>query len=458
MKVQHFQGEEHMEYDVQSIFDDVKLMLKGSLSEVTFDTFFRDLKPIGVEEDILRIETDQHVAVDVVNGRFHKEVQNCLAALGFPQLDFTVVDKNSSASSGQPAEDEKKLNELVKEAGMNVKYTFKNFVSGASNRLAYASSVAVADAPGTVYNPLYIWGPPGLGKTHLMQSIGHQVLEQDPTKKVLYISSETFVNEWINAIYTKSTNEFKEKYRKIDVLLIDDIQFLSEKESTQEAFFHTFNALYESNKQICISGDRPPEEIKQLEERIRSRFKWGMTADIKPPDYETRVAILQKKAENNNIKADISVLSYIAKNISSNIRELEGALTRVQAYKNLFPDREIDLEITQEALKDYFVADEGAQITIPRIINVVCERYNLSNSDIISKKKPREISYPRQIAMYLCRKMTEEPLENIGTYFGGRDHTTVIHAIKKIGEDLEDDKNGEFHRAIEDLERRIKGE
>ena len=445
-------------YDAKSILHDVKLMLESRLSQVTYDTFFADLKALCVEDGVLIIETDQNVAREVINNRYYNDVIFCLQALGFQELSFKVVEKDSINFDDPNRAKDKEINELAKKSGLNPRYTFQNFVSGATNRLAYASAVAVADYPGNTYNPLYIWGPPGLGKTHLMQSIGHQILENDPTKKVLYISSETFMNELINAISTKSTNSFKEKYRKIDVLLIDDIQFLSGGEATQVEFFHTFNTLYEANKQIVISGDRPPEEIEQLEDRIRSRFKWGMIADIKPPDYETRVAILQKKAENNSISVDISVLAYIAKNISSNIRELEGALTRVNAYRNLYPDREIDIEMTQEALKDYFVDEEQETVTIPRIINVVCERYNLTQADMISKKKPREIAYPRQIAMYLCRKMTEEPLEEIGKYFGGRDHTTVIHGVSKIEDDLDLDKTGEFHRTVEDLIRRVKGE
>ncbi len=445
-------------YDADSIFSDVLLMLKDRLSEVTFDTFFTGLKPLCVEDGVLIIETEEAVAKEVINNRFNKDVNACLNALGFPELGFLVVEKDSFVQNDPQSIREKENEELIKRAGLNPRYTFQNFVPGPTNRLAYASSVAVAEYMGNTYNPLYIWGPSGLGKTHLMHSIGHHILDSDPSKKVLYVSSETFMNEMINAISTNTTKKFQEKYRKIDILLIDDIQFLGGKESTQEEFFHTFNTLYEAGKQIVISGDRPPEEIDKLEERIRSRFKWGMIADIKAPDFETRVAILQKKAENNNINVSIPVLSYIAKNISSNIRELEGALTRVSAYSHLYPDREIDIEMAQDALQDYFITTTDNTVTIPRIIDVVCDRYNLTQNDMLSKKKPREIAYPRQIAMYLCRVMTEEPLDSIGSYFGGRDHTTVIHAYRKINEDLEKDKSGEFHRSLEDLERRIKGE
>ena len=252
-----------------------------------------------------------------------------------------------------------------------------------------------------------------------MQSIGHHVLQNDPTKKVLYIASDTFINEMINAISSKRNEDFRQKYREIDVLLIDDIQFLGGKEGTQDEFFHTFNTLYQANKQIVISGDRPPEEIQRLEERIRSRFKWGMIADIKAPDYETRVAILQKKAEVNHINIDIPVLSYIANNVSSNIRELEGALTRVDGFSKLYPDRPIDIELAQEALKDYFGSDTQRVLTVPRIIDIVCERYHIRAEDIRSKKKPKEIAYPRQIAMYLSRKLTEERCLTLVVTLGG---------------------------------------
>lgn len=447
-----------MNYDPKLIYSDVKMLLQKRLMEVSFDTFFKDLVPLCVEDDILVLETNEPLAKDLIPKRFYNDVIQCLRELNYPTLTFKVVEANTYVKNDPNRIKEKEIQENAKKAGLNPRYTFQNFVSGANNRLAYASSVAVADYPGNTYNPLYIWGPSGLGKTHLMHSIGHHILNNDSNKKVLYISSETFTNELINSITTNTAAKFREKYRKIDVLLIDDIQFLGGKEGTQDEFFHTFNTLYESNKQIVISGDRPPEEIEKLEERIRTRFKWGMIADIKPPDYETRVAILQKKASNNNMEIDISVLSYIANNVSSNIRELEGALTRVQGYSLLYKDRPIDIEMSQEALKDYLSIDSQQEATIPRIIDIVCDRYNVLAEDMSSKKKPREIAYPRQIAMYLCRKMTEEPLASIGSYFGGRDHTTVIHAFNKITEDMKGDRGEELRRSIEDMERRIKGE
>lgn len=448
-----------MNYDPTAIYSEVKMLLQSRLSDVSFDTFFKDLKPLCIEDDILILESSLPPALtEIISNRFSNDLLQCFQELNYPKLTFKVVEADTYVKNDPRRLREKEIQENAKKAGLNPRYTFQNFVAGATNRLAYASSVAVADYPGNTYNPLYIWGPSGLGKTHLMHSIGHHILDADPNKKVLYISSETFTNELINSITTNTASRFREKYRKIDVLLIDDIQFLGGKEGTQDEFFHTFNTLYEANKQIVISGDRPPEEIEKLEERIRTRFKWGMIADIKPPDYETRVAILQKKASNNNMDIDISVLSYIANNVSSNIRELEGALTRVQGYSLLYKNRPIDVDMAQEALKDYLTVEAQQEATIPRIIDVVCEHYNITPESMRSKKKPREIAYPRQIAMYLCRTITEEPLTVIGSYFGGRDHTTVIHAYTKIADDIKGNRGEELRRTIEDLERRIKGE
>lgn len=445
-------------YDAKQIFSDLQLILKNCVTEVAYDTFFKNLSAVCVEDNILILESAEPLAKDVINRRYHDEVIQCLQALNYPELTFKVVEKDTYVENDPAREKRKAYLEVAKAAGLNPSYTFENFVSGGSNNFAYASAVAVASAPGKQWNPLYIWGPSGLGKTHLMHAIGHEVLQHDPDKKVLYVSCETFMNEMITAISTNSAFKFREKYRQIDVLLIDDIQFISDKAGTQEEFFHTFNTLYENEKQIVIAGDRKPEEIQKLEERIKTRFKWGMVTDIKAPDYETRVAILQKKATNNNIKVDISVLSYIATNIHSNIRELEGALTRVYGYSLLYKDKEIDIDMAQDALRDYFSDENAPVITIKRIIEVVSERYNITQADITSKKKPHEIAYPRQIAMYLCRELTEEPLTTIGSYFGGRDHTTVIYAYNKIKDDINQDYTRELKKSIDDIIRRIKGE
>ncbi|HCA33652.1 MAG TPA: chromosomal replication initiator protein DnaA [Lachnospiraceae bacterium] len=445
--------------DLQQIFDQMIALIKTKLTDITYNTWFKTLKPITIDNNILILESVSPIGRKIIESRYRENVLQSLKEIGHGELNFKVYDQGTYTEQAAKKLEKEELNiELAKKSGLNVKYTFDNFIQGPNNQLAFAAALAVAEMPGQAYNPLYIWGNPGLGKTHLMQAIAHHVLDTDPSKKVLYVTSETFTNELITSISHHTNEEFRRKYRDIDVLLIDDIQFLESKQGTQMEFFNTFNALYENNKQIVIAGDRRPEEIKTLEERIRSRFKSGMVADIKPPDYETRVAILQKKAENNGISIDMSVLGYIATVVSSNIRELEGALTRVQAFAKLYPNRKLDIALAQEALKDFLAGDAVTVITVPRITSVVCERYNVTVSDLQSKKKPKEIAYPRQIAMYLSRKLTEEPLDRIGSYFGGRDHTTVAYAVSKISDDLKGRDGDELRRSIEDMERRIKGE
>ncbi len=330
--------------------------------------------------------------------------------------------------------------EALQSANLNPKYTFDTFVVGANNNLAHAASLAVAESPGEIYNPLFIYGGVGLGKTHLMHSVANFIMKNNPNAKILYVTSEKFTNELIDAIRNKnniSTTEFREKYRNNDVLLIDDIQFIIGKESTQEEFFHTFNTLYESKKQIIISSDKPPKDIETLEERLRSRFEWGLTVDIQPPDYETRMAILRKKEELEGYNIDNEVIKYIASNIKSNIRELEGALTKIVAFSKLGNSKDISISMAEDALKDIISPGGTKKITPEFIIQVVAEHYNLTTSDLLSQRRSKEISYPRQVAMYLCRNMTETPLQEIGKVMGGRDHTTIIHGIEKITKDLE---------------------
>lgn len=441
-----------------ALLQELKEVLKPKLTEVTYDTWFKHLEAVTVEnEKMLICESATPLADEIIESRYHDLIEQSLRDLGY-SLSFKVYRTGTYTPQEKKAlEKELTQTELAKKANLNARYTFSNFVSGNSNNLAYAAAVAVAEMPGVTYNPLYIWGNPGLGKTHLMQAIGHHVLEIDPTKKVLYVALESFLNELISAISTKTTDAFHNKYRAIDVLLLDDIQFLQGRPTTQEEFFFTFNALYESDKQIVISSDRRPDELSELDERFRSRFKQGRIAEIVAPDYETRAAILQKKAEAYNLPFDISVFTYIANNVSSNIRELEGALTNVVAFSRLYPSRPINMDLAQEALKDYIGNNTVSFISIPRITDIVCDWFHISGEDIRSKKKPKEIAYPRQIAMYLCRKLTEEPLTNIGNFFG-RDHTTVIHACNKIQDDLDSSEGDNLRRSMEDLERRIKGE
>ena len=345
--------------------------------------------------------------------------------------------------------------QVIQNANLNPRYTFDTFVVGANNNLAHAASLAVAESPGEIYNPLFIYGGVGLGKTHLMHSIGHFILQNNPKAKILYVTSEKFTNELIDAIRNKnniSTTEFREKYRNNDVLLIDDIQFIIGKESTQEEFFHTFNALYEAKKQIIISSDKPPKEIETLEERLRSRFEWGLTVDIQSPDYETRMAILRKKEELEGYNIDNEVIKYIATHVKSNIRELEGALTKIVALSKL-NKREITTELAEEALKDLISPGGAREITPELIIQVVSDHFGITPADISSKKRNKEIVYPRQIAMYLCRTMTGTPLQGIGKYLGDRDHTTIIHGAEKITADME--KNESLRNTIEVLKKKL---
>ena len=340
----------------------------------------------------------------------------------------------------------------VMNANLNPRYTFDTFVVGSNNRFAHAASLAVAESPGTLYNPLFIYGGAGLGKTHLMQSIAHYILRNDPSVRVLYVTSETFTNDLIDSLKGKKNAEFKEKYRSIDVLMIDDIQFLIGKESTQEEFFHTFNYLYETGKQVIITSDKPPKDFTNLEERLRSRFSVGLPVDVSAPDYETRVAILHKKEETENTKISDDIINYIAENINTNIRELEGALNRITAFKRL-SNKEITLNMAEDVLRDIINNHKEVTITVPLIVEVIASHLGFEADELLSQKRNKDIAYSRQIAMYLCRQMTDLSLQQIGKELGNRDHTTVRHGIEKITEDL---KNSQFLQdTIDVLQKKI---
>ena len=359
------------------------------------------------------------------------------------KLHTTKAPKASSAPVGSD------------NSNLNPNYTFETFVVGNNNRFAQSAALAVAESPGEAYNPLYIYGGPGLGKTHLMHSIGHFILEQKPDTKVIYVTSEEFTNEVIESIRNgnaSSMTKFRDKYRKVDVLMIDDIQFIIGKESTQEEFFHTFNALQTQGKQIILTSDKPPKEMETLEERIRSRFEWGLMADIGVPDYETRMAILRKKAESDNFNINDEILNYIANNIKSNVRELEGALNKLLAYNNLV-HTEITMDIAQKELQNIITPDKPKEITPQLIIEVVSEHFQISLDQMISKNRSSDIAKPRQIAMYLCKNMTDIPLDTIGSLLGGRDHSTIIHGIKKISEEYE--TNETTKSLIETIKKKI---
>src|SRR5690625_5159403 len=354
-------------------------------------------------------------------------------------VKFEILEENIQTQEVEIKQETQSTTEEIQNM-LNPKYTFDTFVVGAANRFAHAASLAVAEAPAKSYNPLFIYGGVGLGKTHLMHAIGHYVREYHPERRVIYLSSEKFTNEFINAIMDNKAESFRNKYRSVDILLVDDIQFLAGKEQTQEEFFHTFNTLHEENKQIIISRDRPPKEIPTLEDRLRSRFEWGLITDISPPDLETRVAIPSKKAKAEGL-TDISndVMHYIANQIDTNIRELEGALVRVVAYSSLI-NEDVNLELATEALKDIIPNNQAKVISAKMIQNIVADKYDLKLNDFLSKKRTRAIAYPRQIAMYLTRELTDLSLPKIGQEFGGRDHTTVIHAHNKIIEELKTDE------------------
>ena len=337
-------------------------------------------------------------------------------------------------------------------SNVNVKHTFDNFVEGKSNQLARAAARQVADNPGGAYNPLFLYGGTGLGKTHLLHAVGNGIMARKPNAKVVYMHSERFVQDMVKALQNNAIEEFKRYYRSVDALLIDDIQFFANKERSQEEFFHTFNALHESKKQIIISSDRPPKEIETLEERLRSRFEWGLTVDIQPPDYETRMAILRKKEELEGYNIDNEVIKYIASNVKSNIRELEGALTKIVAFSKL-NKREINTALAEEALKDLISPNSVTEVTPELIIKVVSEHFGITPGDIVAQKRSKELVFARQIAMYLCGNMTNESLQNIGKALGGRDHTTIIHGTKKIVSTLEKDET--LRNTIDILKKKI---
>ncbi len=441
--------------DLDNIWNEVLKLIKVELTEVSFNTWLKTIKPVTMTESKVILAAPNEFTKGILEGRYFNLIKNAIKQITNKEFDiqFTIPGEDLSINVGQSVT----LNNsnLNQRSQLNPKYTFDTFVIGNSNRFAHAASLAVAEAPAQAYNPLFIYGGVGLGKTHLMHAIGHYILNQTPSAKVVYVSSEKFTNELINSIRDDRNNQFRNKYRNVDVLLIDDIQFIAGKESTQEEFFHTFNALHDANKQIVISSDRPPKEIPTLEDRLRSRFEWGLIADIQPPDLETRIAILKKKAKVENIDVSDDVMLYIASKIQSNIRELEGALIRIVAYSSL-TNKKITVELAEEALKDIISSDKPKKITVELIKEAVSKEFNVKIEDFNSKKRTRSIAYPRQIAMYLTRELTDLSLPKIGEHFGGRDHTTVIHAYDKIIEDMSN--NEDFKNTIEKLIKNIKGE
>ncbi|BCN28706.1 chromosomal replication initiator protein DnaA [Anaeromicropila herbilytica] len=454
---------------IQDKWDVILQALKNEhdISDVSFRTWLLPLEVYDVKDNLITILiNDKQIGSDSINFIRRKyglplkvaieEVTNKNYEIEF--ILGSKAEKLHKEDSNTTSSNHNNTNTALTPTNaypfLNPRYTFDTFVVGANNNLAHAASLAVAESPAEVYNPLFIYGGVGLGKTHLMHSIAHFILKNNPKAKVLYVTSEKFTNELIESIRNENSNpsQFREKYRNIDVLLIDDIQFIIGKESTQQEFFHTFNTLHESKKQIIISSDKPPKDIETLEERLRSRFEWGLTVDIQSPDYETRMAILKKKEELDGLHIDNEVMKYIATNIKSNIRELEGALTKIDAYSKL-EKKEITVELATQALKDLISPNDKKEITADFIAQIVSEHFNVTQAEMLSSKKSRNIAYPRQITMYLCRKMTELSLTDIGKKLGNRDHTTVLHGIDKVTKDLEKDQT--LQNAIEVLTKKI---
>ncbi len=408
------------------------------ISNVSIDTWVKDLinHIYSYDNDIITFALTEKPMIKILQTKYYHFIRSTLGEFTGKKIDVLFVHENDILNE-KPVKKNISPNMGVFSTNLNPKYTFDTFVVGNNNNFAHAACLAVAESPGEVYNPLFIYGGVGLGKTHLMQSIAHFVISSDDSKKVTYITSEEFMNEMIDAIKNQKNREFREKYRNVDVLLIDDIQFISNRESTQEEFFHTFNTLYGSNKQIVISSDRPPKELTKLEDRIRTRFEQGLQVDIKPPTYETSMAILDKKIEADGYNVPYEVKDFIVNNINSNIRELEGALNKITAYSKI-SNNPISLEMAQDILKDLISPNTKREVTIEYIIQVVAEHFGISIIDILSKKRKADIAYPRQIAMYLCRKCTQEPLATIGKYMGDRDHTTVIHGAEKIEKEIKE--------------------
>ena len=440
-----------------------KLKVEYFLSNISFDTWIRPLEVYDIVEDTLYLSVNLKASIEHIQNKYLLPLKVCIAEVTGIEYDIKFIPKDATNSEIESfliknnipqKEDSKpktrKMNNISEQANLNPKYTFDTFVVGGNNNFAHAASLAVAEQPGEVYNPLFLYGGVGLGKTHLMHSVAHYILDKDPTKKVLYVTSETFTNELIDAIRIgKTGNElamtsFRDKYRNNDVLLIDDVQFIIGKESTQEEFFHTFNHLHNAGKQIIISSDKPPKDMETLEARLKTRFEWGLIADISAPDYETRMAILYKKIETDQLERyniPNEVIQYIATNIKTNIRELEGSLNKLIAlYRINNNQKEMDIKLAAEALKDMISPSQNREVTPELIIDVVSEHFNIPISDLKSSKRNAEIANARQIAKYLCRKMTDTPLKTIGLLLGGRDHSTVNHGVDKVANDVENNE------------------
>lgn len=443
--------------NLNAIGNQILEIVKGEIGPQSFENWFSQARFLSLTEEFLTLEVPNNFFKDWLYDHFKEVLEKTTHGLTGKKIPvrFEVRQKKEDlvVKEVPKVKEPEVLSTKKQDFYLNPKYTFEGFVVGASNRFAHAASLAVAQSPAKAYNPLFIYGGVGLGKTHLIQAIGNYIFQTNSSLRIFYSSSENFTNELINSIQNRTTLKFREKYRNVDVLLIDDVHFIAGKESTQEEFFHTFNTLFDAHKQIVLTSDRSPKQISGLEERLISRFEWGLVTDIQPPDLETRIAILRKKSENSSVNIPEDVTFFLAERIKSNIRELEGALIRLAASASL-EARPINIDLAKRILKDLFLEEE-AIVTIDKIQRDVAGFFNLSLSDMRTKKRTRKVSYPRQMAMYLSRELTDLTLPEIGKAFGGRDHTTVIHACEKVGEDIRRDQKA--RNIINKLILKVKG-
>jgi chromosomal replication initiator protein len=450
--------EHSIELTAENLWEDVSARLRGALNEKTFRNWFGEVRAVSVDDDAVVLAVPNDFTREWIEGHFVELIRAAIkdATGSERRLRLTLHEPHPSppaaplAAAATPEPPRLRANP----SGINPRYTFDSFVIGSSNRFAHAAALAVAESPAQAYNPLFIYGHTGLGKTHLLHAIANYIGQHSADLSVRYVSSETFVNDFINSLRDKRIEGFKQRYRTDDVLLIDDVQFFEHKERIQEEFFHTFNSLHEAGRQIVMSSDRPPRDIATLEDRLRSRFEWGLITDIQPPDLETRIAILRRKVRSDGINVDDpELLTFVASRVSTNIRELEGALTRVVAFSSL-TGRRMDVDLAQDVLRDVFPQGEAAAVTIDRIQELVCERFSVTIDELTGDRRSQNIVYPRQVAMYLSRELTDSSLPKIGKEFGGRDHTTVIHATSKIARMIREDRS--VYNLVQELTARVK--
>ena len=440
--------------DMKELWEGACELLKSEINPVSYKTWIEtNLTPVRLDNDVLTLRIGIDAMKVMVNNRYAPLISNCLTQVAGHKMSVSVLTRAELENDEIRAQAANAGGLATSSVQLNPKYTFDTFVVGSNNRFAHAASLAVAESPSDAYNPLFIHGGVGLGKTHLMHAIGHYVQQQYPEKRLLYITSENFTNDLITAIQLNRNIEFRNRFRNVDILMVDDIQFIAGRDSTQEEFFHTFNALHTAGKQIILTSDRPPQDIPRLEERLSSRFAWGLIADIARPDIETRIAILREKARQDHVNIGDDVLELIAANVDSNIRELEGSLTRLTAYASLVGEP-ITVELCQDALRDIFVKPKARSITAEVIMQTVSSYYGISQADLISATRRREITVPRQIAIYLTREMTPMSLPQIGQAFGNRDHSTILHSCNTVANNIKN--NSGMASVVNDIKNLIR--